>query len=178
VARGEINTDGTQSAPTMVQSAQEVGQQTVDPRVLAQRGGSSKRSLEEGMVSHPKRMKSTRKLSSQLTPQAGPGRRQGVSSQHRLGTAEAQADQARLRHGRVHLRGRGHGHGATQRTQHIQYGRLELSSSLAQQSGQWRSAQPTVVSASPDALRAQTDAEVAQSWQRRMSGYFDPPADV
>ncbi len=179
MARGEISTDMLHPISKGVQPAHGVGQHNVDPRVSGQHVSSWKRNLEErGMAPQPKRIEGTRELSSQRTLQASQKRRQGASSQHQLRTAAAQADQMPLKRERGRQRARGHGRGTTQRTQRIQSGMLEFSSPLARQSGRGRPTQPTIPLANPDALPALTDAEVARSWQRRMSGYFEPPANL
>ncbi|OIW33543.1 hypothetical protein CONLIGDRAFT_677321 [Coniochaeta ligniaria NRRL 30616] len=129
-----------------------------------QYGGSLKRSLEEGGTApQPKKTKATRELASPHTPQASRERRQGVPSLHHLDGAAAQADQVPLKRGRGRPRGHRLGRDTTQRTQHIQSGRPELSSPLARQSGQGLPRQPTAALASPDALPAHTNADVAWS---------------
>lgn len=174
-------TDGVPHTSHCVQPARQVGEQRkIDSRASGQHAGVGKRGLEGGgTVSKPKLMRGDPKLSSRVKSRTTQDRRQEFSSQRQLSAAAAQAAKTPLKRGRGRPRGRGRGGGcgATHRTQAIRHDGHEISSPLAEQSGRKQPTVPQDVLVSPDAPLAQTDAEVAGSWQRRMSGYLDPLTD-
>lgn len=178
-------TDGVPHTPQCAQPARQVGEQRkVDSRASGQHAGVGKRGLEGGgAVSKPKRMRDDPKLSSRVKSRTTQDRRQEPSSQRQLSAVAAQAAKTPLKRGRGRPRGRsreggrGGGRSATHMSQAIRHDEHAISSPLAEQSGRERPRLPQDVLVSPDGPLAQTDAEVARSWQRRMSGYFDPSTD-
>lgn len=151
MARGEIKKNGTHS----VLEVQGAGQQAEDPIVVSGLPGSSKRRLDGGDTAPPqKRMKGAKGIRSRL-PNDAQKRRQGVATKHSGAANKAIADRTPAQRGGRPRTGR---HNTTL---------------PAQQSGQGGQAQHTDSPASPDLSR--TDAEVARSWRKRMSGYYGLP---
>jgi len=157
MARGDISTNGKQFPQEAMPIAWNMGRQPVDPRMLVRRGGSLKRSPEDGdVVCQLKRLKRVQEVHLQRMANDSQQRRESAAT-GRLPVAQvAEADYTSVKRGRGRPSKRDTG-------------------TPTRRSGHGQQAQHTEALASPDTMNMQTDAEIARSYHRRMSGYFGLP---